>query len=169
MRTPPSYQRDLLSPLIPPRFEISFDLRCFQVLSDAQNARGILAHRIAIGQFAVVRGCPAMLCTTGRLEAPKPSSSRTHGFLLSGGNTPRRYYNANSSGAAILAACPRGQGLPGGRSDAGWRLRLPRRAAAFPEVRIVSQTSRAGYMRCCLAVSSYPLSEPCQKAAFDST
>ena len=38
----------------------------------------------AFRSYPLARGCPAMLFTTGRLEAPNPRSSRTQGFFLSG-------------------------------------------------------------------------------------
>lgn len=38
----------------------------------------------AFRSYPLARGCPAMLFTTGRLEAPIPRSSRTQGILLSG-------------------------------------------------------------------------------------
>lgn len=44
----------------------------------------------------MARGCPAMLFTTGRLEAPVPCSSRTNGALSSGRCNPSRYYRTVS-------------------------------------------------------------------------
>ena len=41
----------------------------------------------AFRSYPLARGCPAMLFTTGRLEAPSPRSSRTQGLLLSGNQT----------------------------------------------------------------------------------
>ncbi len=50
----------------------------------------------AFRSYPITRSCPAMLYTTGRPEASDPSSSRTHGYLLSIGDTPRRYYRTVS-------------------------------------------------------------------------
>ena len=50
----------------------------------------------AFRSYPIARSCPAMLYTTGRPEAPDPSSSRTHGYFLSSGDTPRRYYRTVS-------------------------------------------------------------------------
>ena len=76
--TPSLYQRDLLSQPI-----------CHLVLRPASTLD-------AFRSYQVERSCPAMLCTTGIPEAPDPSSSRTHGYLLSSGDTSRRYYRTVS-------------------------------------------------------------------------
>ena len=50
----------------------------------------------AFRSYPVARGCPALLCTTGILEAPTPRSSRTRGIYSQAVNTPRRYYRTVS-------------------------------------------------------------------------